>query len=81
MLDGEARALQRQIEAVRGMHSAAVADEQRKSRIAAQEKEERRQRAAKARAAKKEAAQKTGAKKAPAKRASRAKKAAKPTKG
>lgn len=68
LLQGEARALGRQVESVRKMHSAAVAEEQRKARIAAEERAERERREPEPKPKRKAPAKrKTGTRKASAK--------------
>jgi hypothetical protein len=69
LLQGEARALGRQVESIRKMHAAAVAEEQRKARVAAEDRALRERNEAKPKPKRKAPAKrKTGTKKAAAKR-------------
>ena len=69
LLQGEARALGRQVDSIRKMHAAAVAEEQRKARVAAEDRELRERNEAKPKPKRKAPAKrKPGAKKAATKR-------------
>jgi hypothetical protein len=81
MLQGEARALGRQVESIRKQHAAAVAEEQRKARIASEEQAERERREAKPKSKRKTGTKKATAKRTPAKGARTPAKSRKTAKG